>query len=392
MVRRTELVPDPTDLEIDSMAVDMVEAMKTAHVCVRLALIDARLNTKNKYDQTRSLPDFSGGDLVGLRSPQRQSKLSYRWRGPYVVSDPQNNTVLLKSVLYGPPCPSSRVNVDRLIHLNLSGHLDPTSQAREVPIVSVRAAMDVDGPVAPIPARVGDSHGLSERKTHSSEKQGLEPATTTPAAVGASLSGTDVLDAVPQELDTSRHFVLVDRTLHGDYRPCGTTADDREMVSMVYKARPDQGLSPRRVSELLMDHAGYRRGYIKSIGYHTMSLELDKYGWIQKTHNHLYFVEDLLGEGYVIGEILRESVEKHKYFVEYYTVTRPGGDIICKENYFPPTWHVESEIMFPLSVTTGGQPNGQLRLDRDSLVKLRPYNFDLSDYNHPSPGEFESQL
>ncbi|EER20369.1 hypothetical protein Pmar_PMAR010103, partial [Perkinsus marinus ATCC 50983] len=35
------------DLEIDSMAVDTVESMKTAHVCVRLALLDARLKAKN---------------------------------------------------------------------------------------------------------------------------------------------------------------------------------------------------------------------------------------------------------------------------------------------------------------------------------------------------------
>ncbi|EER01471.1 retrovirus polyprotein, putative, partial [Perkinsus marinus ATCC 50983] len=117
---------EPSDLEIDSMAVDMVESMKTAHVCVRLALLDARLKAKNKYDKNRSVPDFVEGDFVGLRAPPRRSKLSLKWRGPYIVSDPCNNTVLLKSVPHGPPTTGTRVNVDRLIHLNLSGDLNST--------------------------------------------------------------------------------------------------------------------------------------------------------------------------------------------------------------------------------------------------------------------------
>ncbi|KAF4744110.1 hypothetical protein FOZ62_022691, partial [Perkinsus olseni] len=54
---------DPTDLEVDSMAIGMVESMKIAHVCVRLALIDARMKAKNKYDRNRSTPDFAEGDI-----------------------------------------------------------------------------------------------------------------------------------------------------------------------------------------------------------------------------------------------------------------------------------------------------------------------------------------
>ncbi|EER16404.1 hypothetical protein Pmar_PMAR021000 [Perkinsus marinus ATCC 50983] len=358
---RTNSSCEPPDLEIDSMAVDMVESMKTAHVCVRLALQDTRLKAKNKYDKNRSVPDFVEGDFVGLRAPPRRSKLSLKWRGPYIVSDPCNNTVFLKSVPHGPPTTGTRVNVDRLIHLNLSGDLDSTTVERSVidnqhglvnfPAIS-EAGNIIDDPPIPVPT------------VPVQLKKSLIPST------GES-NVSNIVDAQEGEVveisrgvpDPQRTFALVDRSFKEDFVGIGTTRKDREMITALFDACPAQvGLSPRRAVELIMNYPGYRRGYLKNVAHHTISLTVDRYGWLQRVHTRLYFIEDALGVGYVVGELLRSSVTgEKKHLVRFYQVVRPGSDVICEE-MSPPDWILDSEIIFPLSITEERLPHGHLRL------------------------------
>ncbi|KAF4649734.1 hypothetical protein FOZ61_001037, partial [Perkinsus olseni] len=74
-----------TDLEIDAgAAVDMVEAMKTAHACVRLALLDSRLKAKDRYDQA-------------------------------LVTKAELHQITESVTMLDP---STRINVDRLVHLS----------------------------------------------------------------------------------------------------------------------------------------------------------------------------------------------------------------------------------------------------------------------------------
>ncbi|KAF4689617.1 hypothetical protein FOZ60_001315 [Perkinsus olseni] len=374
--------------------------MKTAHVCVRLALLDARMKAKNKYDRNRSTPDFAEGDIVGLRAPPRQSKLSLKWRGPFIVSDPCNNTVVLKSVPHGPPSTSTRVNVDRLIHLNLSGDLGTTTTADRLGERDQQNLADV--PVIPVPRQTTGDPRVSAPSVVTTPPERLPKQSITEAdtrqvcpdklsRVGdthqrGAAEGSDELT------DHGRDFALVDRSSRDDFVAIGTTQDDRTMITALFNACPEQGgLSPRRAVELIMGYPGYRRGYLKNVIRHTISLTIDRYGWLQRLHDRLYFIEDTLGVGYVIGELLRSSItgEEKQHLVRFYQTVRPGSDVI-REERTPSEWIQDRDVIFPLAVTTERLPNGHLRLTKESFARLEPYNFSLEDYDPPSVGLYDS--
>lgn len=151
----------------------MVESMKTAHACVRLALIDSRLRAKERYDQDRTAPDYAAGAYVGVRTSPRASKLSLRWRGPYAIDSISGNTVLLKALPSGPPVPTpTRINVDKLVHLDY-----PASFHRDVSGESPSSVIE----------NLDEPCGRSHSEIGSTSRQSVSPDLRRPASIDEKL-------------------------------------------------------------------------------------------------------------------------------------------------------------------------------------------------------------
>ncbi|KAF4715387.1 hypothetical protein FOZ63_011838 [Perkinsus olseni] len=148
----------------------------------------------------------------------------------------------------------------------------------------------------------------------------------------------------------------------------------------------------------VMIHEGYRRGYLKRLSDHTISLEQDQFGWLHRLQDHLYFIQDALGVGYVVGEVLREvgrSPEERDLLVQYYKMVQSGGDVLEMDTHESPVWHPQSDVIFPLTVlerASTAPPDDmnisdkspekrRVQLSRDSLLKLIPYNFNIVNWS-----------
>lgn len=167
------------------------------------------------------------------------------------------------------------------------------------------------------------------------------------------------------------------------------------MITVLYEACDDpRGLNPRRAVELIMNCPGYRRGYLKRLSDHTISLHQDRFGWLHRLEDHLYFIEDAPGERYVVGEVLREtkrSPEGRDLLVQYYKMLQPKGDILEIDSHMNPVWHSQSDVIFVLMVNertptvNPGDVNVpdryRVQLSRDSFLKLLPYNFDIVNWS-----------